>query len=157
MPKLDRLLARTPVRVAPQALEVLDAWRAEGIRVGLVSNVVFESAEGTRALLERSGLLARLDAVYLSVEHPWGKPDPRPFRICLRQLGVPPGRAVHIGDRPWDVRGALRAGLRALRFRRYPLRSDRRDFVNGKDGRRGVRDVHDWDEVASAVTRLRRT
>lgn len=155
--QLDRLLERAPILVARGALETLDRWRSQGIQVGLVSNVVFESANGTRALLARKDLLSRFDSVYLSVEHPWGKPDPRAFRACLRELGVPPREAVHVGDRPWDVTGALRTGMRAIRFRRYRLKSDPPDYNGRRDGRPGVKDVHDWREVARAVERLRST
>jgi putative hydrolase of the HAD superfamily len=44
------------------------------------------------------------------------KPAPAPFLAALEQLGVDPGGAVYVGDRPdKDVAGALAAGMRAVR------------------------------------------
>ncbi|MGI0132996.1 MAG: HAD family hydrolase [Thermoplasmata archaeon] len=153
--QLDDLLTRTPVRFARGAVDVLERWRGEGLRLGLVSNVIFETPTATRRLLDREGLIGRFDAIYLSAEHPWGKPDPHAFLTCLHELGVPPSRSVHVGDRPWDVRGALRAGMQALRFREYRLRSDPTDYNGRSDGRPGVHDVRGWAEVAQAVERMR--
>ncbi|KAL7530208.1 hypothetical protein ACHAWF_003287, partial [Thalassiosira exigua] len=46
--------------------------------------------------------------------HHFGKPDPRPFRACLANLGVTEstGRAAHVGDSlEHDVAGACAAGI----------------------------------------------
>ena len=41
------------------------------------------------------------------------KPDPRIFHLALKELGVKPGEAVHVGDfYQVDVLGARKAGLR---------------------------------------------
>jgi HAD superfamily hydrolase (TIGR01549 family) len=45
------------------------------------------------------------------VEH--GKPDPRLVGLALRKLGVPAGRAVMIGDTPYDAEAAYGAGVSA--------------------------------------------
>lgn len=43
------------------------------------------------------------------------KPDPAHFRAALREAGVAPDEAVHVGDHPeHDIEGALGAGLRAV-------------------------------------------
>ncbi len=43
------------------------------------------------------------------------KPDPRVFELALREAGVSPAQAVHIGDsQDSDVRGAQALGIRAL-------------------------------------------
>jgi putative hydrolase of the HAD superfamily len=43
------------------------------------------------------------------------KPDPEIFRLTLRQLGVAPEHAVHVGDDPiLDVEGALDAGMAVI-------------------------------------------
>jgi HAD superfamily hydrolase (TIGR01509 family) len=39
------------------------------------------------------------------------KPDPRLFRLALGELGVEPGRALHIGDSDADREGAQAAGI----------------------------------------------
>jgi putative hydrolase of the HAD superfamily len=43
------------------------------------------------------------------------KPDPEIFRLTLRQVGVAPDQAVHVGDDPvLDVKGPKDAGMRAI-------------------------------------------
>ena len=39
------------------------------------------------------------------------KPDPRPFRLALEELGVQPERALHIGNEETDDLGAKAAGM----------------------------------------------
>jgi putative hydrolase of the HAD superfamily len=39
------------------------------------------------------------------------KPDPRPFRLALDELGVRPERALHIGNEDTDELGAKAAGM----------------------------------------------
>jgi putative hydrolase of the HAD superfamily len=47
------------------------------------------------------------------------KPDPRPFAMALEQLGVPPERAVMVGDWPErDIVGGTEAGLHTV-YARY--------------------------------------
>jgi len=49
---------------------------------------------------------------------PHAKPSPVPFELMLRQLGVPPARAVYVADNPnKDFRGARRAGMAGVRVR----------------------------------------
>jgi HAD superfamily hydrolase (TIGR01509 family) len=152
---LDRGLAQLPVHVARGARRVLSTLRNEGLKLGIVSNVVFETANGTRALLDREDLSRYFDAIVLSAEHPWGKPDPRIFRTCLEGMGVPADRAAHVGDRPWDVVGALVTGMRAIRFNRYRLRGDPYYWPRRLDPKTGVFDARSWGAVRSAVERMR--
>lgn len=135
--RLDRALAKSPVRLAPGVLPTLDALAAGGVPVGLVSNVVFETPEGIRSILRRLGLASRLSAVVLSAEIGYAKPRPEPFRACLRALGAKAEAAVHIGDRPNDVEGALRAGLRPILY--TGLRR------SSPWARAPMADVSDWD------------
>ncbi|MCI4318095.1 MAG: HAD family hydrolase [Thermoplasmata archaeon] len=153
---LDDLLAHAPIRPAQGARAVILQWRDLGLKLGLVSNVIFETGAGSRALLERAGLLPLFDSIFLSSEHPWTKPDPRAFRFCLRQLDASPRRSVHVGDRPWDTRGAQAAGMRAIRFRRYRIHGDHPDWRVRPDSQANVIDVHSWRQVAAAVAGLRR-
>jgi FMN phosphatase YigB (HAD superfamily) len=114
--ELDRCVEDRPPRVAPHARPVLRRLRREGFRVGIVSNIVLESAAGVRRLLDRMALSPLVDAVALSADDGIAKPDPRPFRRCLRLLGVPPSRAWYLGDQPSDVAGALAAGIAPIRY-----------------------------------------
>lgn len=39
------------------------------------------------------------------------KPDPRPYRLALAELGLPPEQVLFVAGSPFDVGGALRAGM----------------------------------------------
>jgi putative hydrolase of the HAD superfamily len=49
------------------------------------------------------------------------KPDPLPFDLLARELKVPAGRILYVGNSvAYDVRGAKRAGMRTALLRRRP-------------------------------------
>lgn len=114
--KLRRAVLRRPIVIAPGVAHGLDALRARGIRLGLVSNVLFEPPDVSRRLLERTGLGRRFDTLYFSAEHRFAKPSATPFRSVLRQLGTPADRALHVGDSDDDRTGARAAGMAFVQF-----------------------------------------
>jgi len=64
------------------------------------------------AWLDRTGLAGRPDAVATSQAARAYKPHPRVFELAAEQLGVQPGRILHVGDSPGEDRaGALVAGF----------------------------------------------
>jgi pyrophosphatase PpaX len=42
------------------------------------------------------------------------KPDPEPVQLALDRLGVPPGRAVFVGDSPYDIQAGNAAGVTSI-------------------------------------------
>lgn len=87
----------------------LDAMRARGKHVAIVSN-----SEG---MLDRLfcdlGIRDHFDLIVDSGLVGVEKPDPRIFRVALERFGVPPERALHLGDFfATDVLGARAAGMR---------------------------------------------
>ncbi|HEX5437793.1 MAG TPA: HAD family hydrolase [Gemmatimonadaceae bacterium] len=109
--------------VVPGGREVLDACRAAGHRVGVVTN---GSAESQHAKLANAGLLALLDAVVISGVDGVAKPAREAFHLAASRLGIAPSGCVFVGDNPHtDVEGARRAGLTAAWFRgRLPWPSE---------------------------------
>jgi HAD superfamily hydrolase (TIGR01549 family) len=103
---------RTPFRVAPGALELLGELRADGYRVGVISNTVGEPGAFLRPILSRIGFDRYVESYVFSDEQPWTKPSPEIFRFALGQLGEAPERSVHVGDAWADLEGARRAGYR---------------------------------------------
>ncbi len=96
--------------VVPEGLtEALDVVRASGVAVAVVSN-----SEGQlERLLDEVGVRGSVDMVIDSDVVGFEKPDPRIFRLALDRFGVPPERALHLGDvHATDVVGARAAGLR---------------------------------------------
>jgi HAD superfamily hydrolase (TIGR01509 family) len=91
------------------ALPTLSALYAAGIKVGVVSNIGFD----IRPLLDAWGFSQLCDAVVLSYEVGWVKPDPKIFWRACAALGVEPERTLMVGDTPNDA-GAVSAGCSAL-------------------------------------------
>ncbi|HEY4441257.1 MAG TPA: HAD family hydrolase [Candidatus Elarobacter sp.] len=93
----------------PGAAEVLDALRARGCKLGLVTNG-FAATHHDK--IDRLGLRERMDAFFLADEVGMVKPDPDLYRLACRTLGTSPERAAMVGDRyDRDVRGAHDVGL----------------------------------------------
>ncbi len=98
-------------RLGPETHALLDAIRARGVKVGLVSNA-FDPGWLLRADLVDQGLSERLDVAVFSSEVGVRKPHPEIFRAALESLGADPARTLFVGDRRYeDMRGAAELGM----------------------------------------------
>lgn len=91
-------------------LPVLQALRIRGLKLGLVSNVGCD----VRGVLDRGGMTPLLDTVVLSFEAGAVKPQAAIFQRALAALGVPPERALMVGDSARDDVGAAFLGSPTL-------------------------------------------
>lgn len=97
-------------RPDPEAAPVLEALRAAGVPLGVISN-----SEGkVRELLEETGLAGYFRVILDSGLEGVAKPAPALFwRGCAR-MGVAPGAALYVGDVfAIDIVGATGAGMHA--------------------------------------------
>ncbi|HVV28552.1 MAG TPA: HAD-IA family hydrolase [Rhizomicrobium sp.] len=92
-------------RLFPGVAETLDALKAKGARLGILTN---KPQELTDLLLPRLALEGRFDAVYGAGRRPYTKPDPRIFHDVVADCGG--GPAVMIGDSITDLGTARAAG-----------------------------------------------
>jgi HAD superfamily hydrolase (TIGR01509 family) len=101
-------------RLAASTHALLEALRGRGLKLALVSNTA--SPEWLlEPILERQGLVERLDAIVLSSEVGRRKPHPAIFERALEELGVAAGQAVFVGDRlEADILGASRVGMKTV-------------------------------------------
>jgi putative hydrolase of the HAD superfamily len=110
----ENLVWRPPHALEPRLLDLLDALRARGLKLGLVSNL-FDPPNLMRELFAEIGLLGRLDALAVSAEVGKRKPSPVIFEAALAQAGVAPAEAVMVGDRlREDIGGAQALGLATI-------------------------------------------
>ena len=94
--------------VFPDVLPALDALRAAGIRMGVISNFVWGGVE----LIHDLELAQHFDALTVSARVGFQKPHEGIFKHALGALHVTPGRAMHVGDSyRADVIGARRMGI----------------------------------------------
>jgi HAD superfamily hydrolase (TIGR01509 family) len=69
------------------------------------------------ALLKVAGAAALMDAATSSDDAEESKPDPDIIEAALARAKAKPEEAVMIGDTPYDVEAATRAGVRVIAFR----------------------------------------
>ncbi len=109
----DHYAAADAWTIAPQARACIDAVRARGARVALISNWDVR----LRSTLEELGLVAAFDALVISAEVGVEKPQPEIFRLAAERLGVEPHRSVMLGDQAEnDARGARSVGAFVIQF-----------------------------------------
>lgn len=91
-------------RPAPGAHECLETLAKRGLRLGVLSN----ADQRLPGVLRELDLDAYLHAVTLPAEVGAAKPDPAIFAAALAKLGVPPDRALYVGDHAERDVGATR-------------------------------------------------
>ena len=137
---------RAAERAVPGAAEVLNTLKHAGYPLFIVSNNVRVEQE---AKLARLGFAHFFDALIVSGDHPFAKPDPRLFAVALGHAKVAPDHAVHVGDSlSSDVAGAHAAGIHAVWFNRH-----RRAVP--KKMTPPVHVIHDFTECRDAVNVIR--
>ncbi len=99
----------------PEAAPMFEALRADGLKVGVLSNTIWPRAwhEG---FFDRDGVRHLIDGDVYTSEIPWTKPSELAFRAAMEAVGATdPARCVYVGDRLFDdVWGARNAGMRAI-------------------------------------------
>ncbi len=87
--------------VFPGAHEAIDALKALGVKLALVTN---GAADTQRAKVERFELAHRFDHIQIEGEHGFGKPEERAYLHAMEALGVTARDTWMIGDNlEWEV------------------------------------------------------
>ncbi|MCA1830547.1 MAG: HAD family hydrolase [Actinomycetota bacterium] len=117
--ELDHDALVRSVRIAPETIDVLEKLRADGLKLGLVSNVS-QLPELLWRDIEAFGIRKLMDGVSFSSEVGIRKPRPQIFQHCLEQVACAPERAVFVGDRLVDdIAGASAVGMKTVLTRQY--------------------------------------
>src|SRR6516165_6054264 len=100
------------MRLFPDAHNVVDALKARGMRLALVTN---GAAKDQRAKIERFDLARRFDHIQIEGEHGFGKPDERAYLHAMQALEVSAGDTWMVGDNlEWEVEVPQRLGIYAI-------------------------------------------
>jgi REG-2-like HAD superfamily hydrolase len=127
--------------VFPDVMPALDALRDRGLKLGAVSNWVWQLPE----LMHSLELVSQFDFIAASARVGFEKPHPRIFGYALEQAGVKPGEAIHVGDHlDADVAGAQNVGI-------APVLIDRRERFGADDVPRGVPLIRSLSELVPIV------
>jgi HAD superfamily hydrolase (TIGR01509 family) len=96
------------------ARSLLEYWRERDVNL-----VVATSADDRemRAILEQAGLDGLFSAQTSKDDAAESKPDPDIVRAALARAGARPESSVMIGDTPYDIEAAARAGVATIALR----------------------------------------
>lgn len=116
--------------------EVAETWRtlrADGQRIGVLSNTIWPRA-WHRHFFARDGVLDLIDGDVYTSEISWTKPSPRAFEAAMEAVGATdPTRCVYVGDRLYDdVWGAQQVGMRAVHVPHSTIPAAQRGHTEGE-------------------------
>ena len=113
--KHDLLEAYRVLNAYPEVPSMLRELRAAGISTAILSN-------GSPWMLEHAvaaaGIEKLLDAVLSVEEVGVFKPDPRVYRLAMRQFGYTADAMLFVSANPWDGQAAAHAGFPVVRVNR---------------------------------------
>ncbi|HEY2270866.1 MAG TPA: HAD-IA family hydrolase [Streptosporangiaceae bacterium] len=104
-PERDYLCAET--------IDLMNDTKAAGLRLGALTNDL--AAFHGPGWVERQEHLKLFDIIVDASLTEVLKPDPRAFASAAEALGLPAEQIVFLDDMPWNVEGAVAAGLAAVR------------------------------------------
>lgn len=103
------LLAAETVHAFPCTERLLETARSRGYRTAISTG---SSRKGVERVVEATGLdvLRLVDVAVTASDLESGKPGSEPVLAAARKLGVAPSQCVLVGDTPFDIESARRAG-----------------------------------------------
>ncbi len=110
-------------RFFPECVSALTALR-DRYRLALITNAQGQTQAGMHRMGNYPELARFFEAIVVAGEGDVpAKPDPAPFRLCLRQLGIAPDEAVYVGD-DWriDILGSEAVGMHPVWIKHRSLR-----------------------------------
>ncbi len=96
------------------ARDLLERLQADGLSIVVATSA---QSEETAALLKQAGLDDLVDDGADSGDADESKPDPDIVQAALRKAGLRPSEAVMLGDTPYDIAAAAKAGVPAIALR----------------------------------------
>jgi HAD superfamily hydrolase (TIGR01509 family) len=109
---MARLLASRPVDPMPGAVELLGEVRGAGLPHALVTSSEPVIVNAVLAALARHDVA--FDVIVSGADVTRPKPDPEPYLLAARKLGVEPRCCVALEDSPNGVRSARAAGCQTV-------------------------------------------
>lgn len=108
----DRTLPR--LQATPGARSLVEYLRSQGITLVIATSA---DEQETSALLQRAGVDDLIPRRVSKDAAPSSKPAPDIVKAALIQSGARPRDAVMVGDTPYDIKAASRAGIGTIALR----------------------------------------
>jgi HAD superfamily hydrolase (TIGR01509 family) len=102
------------IKPFPGTRELLKRMRADGLQLAVASSA---QEDELKPLLEIAGAADLIGSKTSSDDAESSKPDPDIIHAALQRLKMAPGEALMLGDTPYDVEAARRAGVGTVAFR----------------------------------------
>jgi HAD superfamily hydrolase (TIGR01509 family) len=102
------------LRPCPGARELLQKMKSRGLRLAVASSATADELEG---LLKICGADELAEEKTSSDDIEQTKPDPDTVHAALRKIGLPPDEVLMLGDTPYDIEAAGRAGVGVIAVR----------------------------------------
>ena len=106
--RFQALRAGGGLKLRPGVVETLEKAASLGLLIGLCTSSRDESAAKT---LKSVGISHYFNATVFGSDVEKGKPDPEPYLLVAKRLGVSPSECYVIEDSPSGARSALAAGM----------------------------------------------
>jgi HAD superfamily hydrolase (TIGR01509 family) len=104
----------------PETIKVLKALRAQGFRLGVISDTFPSLEESLKAM----GIVSYFDSFTASSLVGAGKPHPKIFRAATQSLGVMPADSIFVDDCKEEADGAREQGFTAFYLERKRRKPD---------------------------------
>ena len=98
----------------PGAHELIQLLHADGLRLVIATSAKEDELE---ALLEQAGLSALIKEKTSSDDAEESKPDPDIIQAALKRGKLDPTQSLMLGDTPYDIQAAARAGVGTVALR----------------------------------------
>jgi HAD superfamily hydrolase (TIGR01509 family) len=102
------------LKAFPGSHELLARFKESGLRLVIATSA---RADELRGLLEQAGLEELVERKTTSSDAEHSKPDPDIIEAALEKGKLEPGEVLMVGDTPYDIESANRAGVRTVAFR----------------------------------------
>ena len=133
----------------PNLLACMDALQADGLRLGVISNILSRSI--VPHFMAEYGLEKYMECVFTSAGMGIRKPDAGIFRLAEKALGLSPQELAYVGDTlSRDVRGVRNAGWR-LAIQIYSPNAAKRDKGLAEMGYKADYNIADLMEIPGII------
>ncbi len=102
------------VRPFPHTKELLSRMRKDGLKLVIATSAQPEELNGMLKVARIEGFFQEAAQ---AEDAPKSKPDPDVVQAALQKSGLQPDEVVMLGDTPYDVEGAARAGVKTIAVR----------------------------------------
>ncbi|KPV53702.1 hydrolase [Kouleothrix aurantiaca] len=102
------------LRAFPEVRALLEQLHAQGLKLAVASSA---KDEELKPLLALTGAAELFETTTSSSDAKHSKPDPDIVQATLKRLDLPAAQVVMVGDTPYDIEAAARAGISLIALR----------------------------------------